>query len=683
MRRQGMLRDVEERAPHGALRADARPVARCYVFGPIRTPDPGESAMSPALEPELDLDAGLRRLGYAAFRPGQREAIEQLFRGGRILLVAPTGGGKSLTYQLPALLLPGTTLVVSPLVALMHDQVEALAARGVPATYLAATLERAEIARRLARAMRGELRLLYAAPERLGTPSFRGLLQRLACPLVAIDEAHCISEWGHDFRPDYLALGSLLAELPGARVLACTATATPIVRDEIVARLGLPADTPQIVRGFARPNLALAAREVRGVREREQAVDATLCEALGAPGARRGAAIVYAPTRRETDAEAARLAAAGWRTGAYHAGHDGAQRDASQRAFAAGELEVVVATNAFGMGIDRADVRAVVHLAPPGTIEAYYQEVGRAGRDGAPAQGLLLLSPVDLARRRGLLEKDALSPELLRHKWSLFLELMRWAEGGSCRHDAILRYFGDEEETLAGCGRCDVCRRLESEDAEFDSEHVSVVVRKALSAVARIHGRFGLGAAAKLLQGDADPRLARAGLEGTRTFGALAEYALEWTERLLRRCVTAGWVDLSSGERPLALLTQEGVAVMRGEREARLLLPSLAPRVTAPRATAPRGTAARSGRRSGPAAGIGDDALEPTARALFEALRGFRLEHARAAGVPPYVILHDRSLRDIARRRPASLAALQMCHGVGPAKAKRWGEDLLAVVRQH
>ena len=627
--------------------------------------------MSTVLESELDLDAGLRRLGYAAFRPGQREAIEQLFRGGRILLVAPTGGGKSLSYQLPAMLLPGTTLVVSPLVSLMHDQVEALTARGVPATYLAATLEPGEIRRRLARAERGELRLLYAAPERLGTPGFRGLLRRIACPLVAVDEAHCISEWGHDFRPDYLELGHLLAELPGARVLACTATATPVVRDEIVARLGLPADTPQIVRGFARPNLALAAREVRGARERERAVDGALAEALSAPGAGRGAAIVYAPTRRETDAEAARLAAAGWRTGAYHAGHDGAQRDASQRAFAAGELEVVVATNAFGMGIDRADVRVVVHLAPPGTLEAYYQEVGRAGRDGAPAQGLLLLSPVDLARRRALLEKDALSPELLRHKWGLFLELMRWAEGGSCRHDAILRYFGDEEETLAGCGRCDVCRRLDDGEAGLDAERTSLVVRKALSAVARIHGRFGLGAAARLLQGAADPRLARAGLEQTRTFGALAEHDLEWTEKLLRRCVTAGWVDLSSGDRPLALLTDEGQAVMRGEREARLLLPSLAARAPL----------VRSERRSPPGARAADPALDPAEAPLFEALRGFRLERARAEGVPPYVILHDRSLRDIARRRPASLDALRLCFGVGPAKAERWGEALLAVVR--
>jgi ATP-dependent DNA helicase RecQ len=625
--------------------------------------------MSLPLETEPDLASCLRRLGYADFRPGQREAVQALLARGRLLLVAPTGGGKSLVYQLPALLLQGTTLVVSPLVALMHDQVEALAARGVAASYLAATLAPDEIGRRLARAARGELRLLYAAPERLATPGFRALVHRLACPLVAVDEAHCISEWGHDFRPDYLALGGLLAELPGARVLACTATATPAVRDEIVARLGLPADTPQLVRGFARPNLELAVSEVRSLRDREHAVDGALARALGAPGSGRGAAIVYSPTRRETDAEAARLAGAGWRAAAYHAGQDGPQRDAAQNAFAAGELEVVVATNAFGMGIDRADVRAVVHLAPPGTLEAYYQEVGRAGRDGAPAQGLLLLSAVDLARRRALLEKDGLAPELLRHKWNLFLELLRWAEGGSCRHDAILRYFGDEAELLAGCGRCDVCRRLDAGTSELDPEQRSVIVRKALSAVARIHARFGLGAAAKLLKGVSDPRLARAGLEQTRTFGALAEHDLQWTDRLLRRCVAAGWVDLSGGERPLALLTEQGGAVMRGESEARLLLP---PREGPP---APRGA-----RR---AAADPDDALSPPDAALFEALRGFRLERARADGVPPYVILHDRSLREIARRRPVSLADLQLCHGVGSAKAQRWGEAVLAVVRSH
>src|SRR2546425_5945427 len=246
-----------------------------------------------------DLDLALVRLGYTEFRPGQREAMETLFAQGRLLLVAPTGGGKSLSYQLPATILPGTTLVVSPLVALMADQVQALEARGVRATYLASTLEAPEMRRRMARIARRELSLVYVAPERLVFPGFRGLVRELDCPLVAIDEAHCISEWGHDFRPEYLEIGAVLGDLPGARVLACTATATPIVRDEILARLGLPADTPQIVRGFARPNLALRAAEIGGHPEREALVDAPLGEAPRGPGRARGAAIVYAPTRQQ------------------------------------------------------------------------------------------------------------------------------------------------------------------------------------------------------------------------------------------------------------------------------------------------------------------------------------------------------------------------------------------------
>src|SRR5262249_55604886 len=229
----------------------------------------------------------------------------------------------------------------------------------------------------------------------------------------------------------------------------------------------------------------------------------------------------------------------GWRAGAYHAGLDGRTRERAQREFAEGRVEVVVATNAFGMGIDRPDVRAVVHLAPPGSIEAYYQEVGRAGRDGAPAWGLLLVSPGDMPRRRHLLESDAPSETVLAHKWGLFLELMRWAEGGSCRHDAILRYFGDEAATLHGCGHCDACAAL---DEGASPEEVTLVVRKALSAVARVHRRFGLQAAVRLLRGEADPRLERSGLDRTPTFGALREHAEPWLQRLLRRCVTAGWV---------------------------------------------------------------------------------------------------------------------------------------------
>lgn len=624
----------------------------------------------------LDLDAGLRALGYEQFRPGQREAIEVLLRTRKLLLVAPTGDGKSLTYQLPAILLPGTTLVISPLISLMADQVQALQARGVAATYLASTLPSGEVRARLAGMAEGAYKLVYVAPERLALGGFQQQLGALACELVVVDEAHCISEWGHDFRPEYLAVGSLVARMPGARVLACTATATPIVRDEILARLGLDADTPQLVRGFARPNLALRAVEVGSAREAAHRLDAQLAEAIGFPDAcDRGAAIVYAPTRRRADETAARLGTRSRRVGVYHAGLGAEARDDALQAFMRGDLDVMVATNAFGMGIDRADVRAVVHLAPPGSIEAYYQEVGRAGRDGQPAFGLLLSTSQDLPLRRRLIERPggdvAPDAQVVEHKWGLFLELMRWIEGGSCRHDAILRYFGDEQETLAGCGRCDVCVALDDADAPDDPEHVTLVTRKALSAVARVHGRFGLVLAAKLLAGQQDERLARTGLDATRTFGTLADWSEERLVRLLRRCVTAGLVTFSGDERPVVMLTESGAATMRGERPVRLLLPK-----QPPPAGATRG--AKSERRR---AGLMPNAeFDELGQRLFDALRAYRLALARTEGVPPYVIASDRCLRDLCVLRPRDSQTLLTAHGIGPVKAERYGAGLLKVV---
>jgi ATP-dependent DNA helicase RecQ len=289
--------------------------------------------------------------------------------------------------------------------------------------------------------------------------------------------------------------------------------------------------------------------------------------------------------------------------------------------------------------------------------------VGRAGRDGAPAWGLLLVSPGDMPRRRRLLESDAPGEAVLAHKWGLFLELMRWAEGGSCRHDAILRYFGDEAETLDGCGQCDVCAMLEEATI---AEDVTLIVRKALSAVARVHRRFGLQAAVNLLRGEADPRLERAGLEKTTTFGALREHSESWLQRVLRRCVTAGWVDFTADERPVVLLTEAGRAVMKAERPARLLLPSL---TSAAPASGSRPRREASGRR-GAAAPI---ALDRASSTVFEALRAHRLSISRAQGVPPYVVASDRTLRDMATLQPRSLGELMSVHGIGAVKADRYG----------
>lgn len=633
----------------------------------------------------LDLQAALRELGYDSFRPGQSEAIHTILEQRSLLLVAPTGGGKSLTYQLPALLLPGTTLVISPLVALMQDQVEALQARGVAATFLASTLAAGEMRERLSGLANNRYKLAYVAPERLVYDGFRSILHRLQCPLVAIDEAHCISEWGHDFRPEYMQIGQLLADLGApakVRVMACTATATPIVRDEILERLRLGPETPQIVQGFARPNLALSAADVRTKKERLQRVDAALAEAVGAPGRGRGTAILYGPTRKSCEEEAARLEAAGWRAEAYHAGLSGDRRERVLRSFSAGQIEIVAATNAFGMGIDRADVRAVIHLAPPSSIEAYYQEVGRAGRDGERALGLLLISPGDMPLRRRLLESpiDGSVPnaEIVRHKWNLFLELMRWAEGGSCRHDAILRYFGDEEETVGGCGICDVCRDLVGSN-DWDSEQSTLLVRKALSAVARIHDRLGLQAAVSLLCGSDDPRLTNLGLTETKTFGALAEHDKEWVVRLLRRCVTAGWVDFSGGDRPVVRLTEEGNEVMAARRPARLLLPPKT--LPSLKSSSTGGVTGRTGAAKS-AQGLVDE-LDEQGRKLFEALRGYRLRVASEEGVPPYIVASDRSLRDVAALRPRNLAELELAHGIGPSKAARYGKGLLEVVAEN
>jgi ATP-dependent DNA helicase RecQ len=638
-------------------------------------------------DPEIALDVLRNSFGLERFRPWQREAIDALLVGsGRVLVIAPTGGGKSLTYQVPAALLPGTTLVLSPLVALMEDQVRALEARGVPATFLAATLEPEERRRREAAMLRGQYKLVYAAPERLASDAFVETLGRCRVQLVAVDEAHCISQWGHDFRPDYRRIGALLERLRPPRVLGCTATATPEVRREIREQLRLGGGCVEILRGFARPNLHLAARSVDGVTAARTAVIEALGSALGKAAAPRGGAIVYAATRRQTEQWTETLRERGWVAAAYHAGMAAEERSRVAARFADRSLSLVVATNAFGMGIDRPDIRAVVHVQPPSSIEAYYQEVGRAGRDGAEAWGLLLCSGADIGLRRRLVTTAAdgsmASPDLAARAWALFRELLRYLDARTCRHDFILRYFGDEQELLGGCGHCDICATVDQSSSEesaqgdpLDTQATATIVRMALSAVARARQRAGLGAVAAMLRGVDDERTRRFGFTELSTFGLLRDRSAGWVADLMRGLVAAGWVDLTTTDHPVPLLTRAGVEAMKATGPLRFALPV---ERTAARARRRSGAGGASPARSS-AGGI--ESLDAESRDRFEKLRAHRAQMARARGVPAYVVALDRTLIEMAARAPRSRADLLELFGMGPARVEAYGDGFLDALR--
>ena len=619
--------------------------------------------MALRLESSLLLSAESRlspAFGLAELRPWQRDAMRALLDGsGRVLVVAPTGGGKSLTYQLPAVVLPRPTLVLSPLVALMEDQVRALVEKGIAATFIASTLPLEERREREAGFARGEYKIVYAAPERLKSAAFVEMVRAVSPSLVAVDEAHCISQWGHDFRPDYLRVGALLEALRPERVLACTATATPDVRREIVHHLGFESRPHDVVlRGFARPNLHLEAASVDGPREVERRVRATLTQSLKDGGA----AIVYCATRRKSEDLAQKLGGSKWRVGCYHAGLSAEERTRVANGFAARELDVVVATNAFGMGIDRADVRAVVHAQPPSSIEAYYQEVGRAGRDGLEAHGLLMCSGSDIALRRRLVETGS-SDEQIARAWRLFRELLTFLDARTCRHDFVLRYFGDENEMLGGCGHCDVCE-AETEatgDDEAAREATRVVVQKALAGVARANRRAGLAAVASMLVGSDDEKTRRFGFTQLSTFGLFRGERVEWVTALLRALLAAGWLDLTPTEHPVPFVTKVGWDVMRGLSPARMILP---PRV------APTRKAKRESK-------VPEELQRDE---LFGRLRDHRAAIAKKKQLPAYVIAHDRTLVELAQKRPRTLGDLADVHGFGPSRIEQYGEGFLRVI---
>ncbi|WP_395392126.1 DNA helicase RecQ [Novosphingobium sp. BL-8A] len=585
------------------------------------------------------LEALHATFGFSAFRGVQEDVVTRVLEGRSTLAVMPTGAGKSLTYQLPAVMLEGTCVVVSPLIALMHDQLRSATANGIRAATL--TSADADRGQTMDRFRAGELDLLYIAPERASQPYFRELLEQSRVALFAIDEAHCVSEWGHDFRPDYRLLKPLLDAFPTVPRLALTATADHHTRSDILAQLGIP-DEGLIVAGFDRPNIRYA------IRPRETAMrqlKAVMDENPG-PG------IVYAPTRARVEQLAETLASAtGRRVLPYHAGLDPEVRARNQAAFVASEDMVMVATVAFGMGIDKPDVRFVAHAGIPKSIEAYYQETGRAGRDGDPSVAVMFWGADDFARaRQRLSEVDPSRQQSERQRLDSLAALVETAE---CRRAVLLRHFG--ETPAQTCGNCDNC--LEPAGVV----DVTELARKLLSAVYRTGQSYGLGHLEKVLCGISDDRVLQRGHDQLSVFGILTEDEKPLLKSLARALQARG--SLLPTEHGGLSLGGDARAILKGEAAVAIVVP-------------PK----REKKRRG---GSSDSGANPVGHPLFEALRALRRDLAQQAGVPPYVIFHDATLREMANARPASLAEMGEIGGVGARKLEAYGEEFLAVIRQH
>ena len=648
-----------------------------------------------------------------------------MLEGRDLIAVMPTGSGKSLCFQLPALLLPGLTVVVSPLIALMKNQVDALRARGIAAAAIHSGLTLSERAAAEAELAGGGLKLLYVAPERLGSQAFRATLGKVKALRLVVDEAHCISQWGHDFRPDYRRLARLRAEL-GIPAAAFTATATPEVRADIAAQLGLESPL-ELVTGFERPNLTLAIERCRGQADKLAAFQRIAAE-VGTPG------IIYCATRKSVDVWADALTEQGLRAGQYHAGMDDDQRHRMQDAFLAGELDVIAATNAFGMGIDKADIRFVVHAELPGSVESYYQEVGRAGRDGGPARCTLLFAPVDVRTQEFFLAGSNPSERLLREVWRLLgsgtpaddvertlgregaeglaastavrlllraadaggispgqgpvpldrdalalkarrdrerLDTMvRYAYGRGCRTRFVYDYFAGAARGGAAprCGVCDVCLGWGRGSGRPLNDDELLRVRIALSAVGRLSGRFGVERLAQVLAGSEVREVLSRGLDRIPTYGKLSHVPLDQIKDLLGALADQGLLERRGieGGRPGAFvlaLTPEGRAVAMGHERPLLDLPGPPTRRQSRAVTAPA---------------VPEGPADPE---LFARLKRWRTEEAARRSLPPYVVFHDSTLAAIAAKRPSGAEELRAVKGVGPAKLAAYGDAVLALVR--
>jgi ATP-dependent DNA helicase RecQ len=581
--------------------------------------------------------------GYPAFRGHQAEVIEHVAGGGDAVVLMPTGSGKSLCYQIPALLREGVGVVVSPLIALMQDQVAALAELGVRAAFLNSTLSGAEAAEVERRTRRGELDLLYVAPERLLMPRCLELLAESRLALFAVDEAHCVSQWGHDFRPEYLQLDILRSRFPGVPRIALTATADAQTREEILARLQL-GDARVFVSSFDRPNIRY--RIVEKDDARRQLVEFIRAEHAGEAG------IVYCLSRKKVDETAAALQSQNVAALAYHAGMEADSRRRHQERFQREDGIVMVATIAFGMGIDKPDVRFVAHLDLPKSVEGYYQETGRAGRDGLPADAWMAYGLQDLVQLRRMIDESQAGEAQKRIQAAKLDAMLGLCETAECRRVRLLGYFG---EAAAPCGNCDTCL---DPPATFDG---ALAAQQLLSCVYRTGQRFGAMHVIDVLRGESTDKVAQRGHDKLSTFGIGRERgAREW-RAIVRQCIALGLLEVDHEAYGALRLAGESRAVLKGERSVSL-------------------RAWREPKRAARTRGA-QETLAGPALELFERLRAWRAEAARRHGVPAYVIFHDATLRDVARLRPGSLEALRGISGIGAKKLEAYGEDIVGLVR--
>lgn len=584
--------------------------------------------------------------GYSSFREGQHQVVESLLQKKDVFAIMPTGAGKSICYQIPALIFPGTTIVISPLISLMKDQVDGLNEIGIPATFINSSLKGEEVQRRLNKVRAGEYKLLYVAPERLQSPQFCRLLENMQISLLAIDEAHCVSQWGHDFRPSYGYISKMLKSLSTRPIVAAfTATATDEVKADIIKLLELK--NPDVyVTGFDRPNLSFSV--VKNVKKMNYVLDYLKKNS-------NQAGIIYCSTRKEVEKVYERLAESGYQVGRYHAGLSDEERQKSQEAFLYDDINVIIATNAFGMGIDKSNVRYVIHNNLPKNIEGYYQEAGRAGRDGEPGECILLFSAQDIRTQKFLIEETNSDLERKEDQHRKLQAMVDYCYTTGCLRKYILAYFG-EKSLRDECDNCSNCL------GETELEDITIEAQKIFSCIYRMNQRWGVSLVANVLGGSRNKKVLENGFDRLSTYGIMSKYTMKEISNMINSLIAEKYLALTESQYAVVKLSQKAAPVLKGEEKVYRKV--------------------SKSRRIGGSFGADQRELSLD-ESLFEILRDIRKEVSQREGVPPFMIFHDSTLREMSKYYPIDEQVMLNIKGVGEKKFEKYGLEFMQVIRDY